>query len=248
MVRLLASIFALMLIAAGCDRTETVHSAPTQGGRPAPTTRFTGGASVTGTVTLSNWKQPTTVIPADCCTLKPGDKVDESVAIGAGDGLKNVVLHVKEAPPTATAAPADPVLLDQVKCRYVPHVVALRTNQPLRVRSSDDTLHNVHLKSTDNPSANDGYRYREERTYSFKYPERFAAACDVHPWMKAHVAVFDHDAFAVSDDAGRFTIPNLPAGTWTLVAWHERFGELEQQFTVADGQSAAVALTYGRPQ
>jgi hypothetical protein len=250
MLRVALAIFALTLAAAGCDRSGSAPVKVNPGqGRGAPTTRFTGRGSVTGVVALTHWKHPPAAIPADCCSLKPGDKVDESVMPGPDNGLANVVLHVKEAPPTARPTPTTPVVLDQVKCRYVPHVVALRTNQPLVVKSSDDTLHNVHLKSADNPAVNDGFRGRERRTYSFKHPERFAAACDVHPWMKAHVAVFDHDAFAVSGPDGRFIIDNLPPGTWTLVAWHERLGELQQQFTVADGSPpATVSLSYGPPQ
>lgn len=248
MLRLALAILALALV--GCDRSGPTAVKVNRGeGRGAPTTRFAGRASVTGTVTLTNWPHPPAPIPADCCSLKPGDKVDESVILGPNNALANVVVHVREAPPTARPVPTGPAILDQVRCRYLPHVVALRTNQPLLVKSSDDTLHNVHLKSTENPAVNDGFRGRMERTYSFKHPERFPAACDVHPWMKAYVAVFDHDAFAVTDAAGRFSINNLPAGTWTLVAWHERLGEIEKPFTVADdAPSATVSLSYGPPQ
>ena len=48
--------------------------------------------------------------------------------------------------------------------------------------------------------------------------------CDVHPWMTGYVAVTDHPFFAVTGDDGSFTIPNVPAGTYTIEAWHERFG------------------------
>ena len=50
--------------------------------------------------------------------------------------------------------------------------------------------------------------------------------------MNAWVAVFDHPLFSVTDGGGRFTIAGVPPGTYTLVAWHERFGKVEEQVTV----------------
>ena len=57
--------------------------------------------------------------------------------------------------------------------------------------------------------------------------------------MSAWVAVFDHPYFAVTDDAGAFTIKGLPDGTYTLQAWHEQFGTKEQTITVKDGKAEA---------
>ena len=48
--------------------------------------------------------------------------------------------------------------------------------------------------------------------------------CDVHGWMNAYVGVLDHPYFAVTKPDGSFSIPNLPPGSYTLAAWHERLG------------------------
>ena len=45
--------------------------------------------------------------------------------------------------------------------------------------------------------------------------------CDIHPWMKGYVRVFDHPYFAVTDEDGKFEIKNAPAGKWRIVYWHE---------------------------
>ena len=55
-----------------------------------------------------------------------------------------------------------------------------------------------------------------------KSESSFVVKCDVHPWMKAYVAVFDHPYFAVTDDTGKFQIKNIPNGKYEVVAWHER--------------------------
>ena len=74
-------------------------------------------------------------------------------------------------------------------------------------------------------------------------PVRFK--CQVHPWMTAYVGVFDHPYFAVSGDTGAFSIKNLPAGTYTLAAWHERYGEKTTEVQVADGQAVAAEFAFG---
>ena len=120
--------------------------------------------------------------------------------------------------------------------------------QPLSVRNSDQTLHNVHtykgastifnqaeipglppmMKKFDGPSS----------IMKFK--------CDVHPWMTGYVAVTDHPFFAVTGDDGSFTIPNVPAGTYTIEAWHERFGTTTAEVTVVEGQAGRRRSDAGR--
>jgi hypothetical protein len=65
--------------------------------------------------------------------------------------------------------------------------------------------------------------------------------CDVHGWMNAYVGVLDHPYFAVTKTDGTFSIPNLPPGTYTLAAWHERLGAQTLSVTVAAKESKADA-------
>jgi hypothetical protein len=65
--------------------------------------------------------------------------------------------------------------------------------------------------------------------------------CDVHGWMNAYVGVLEHPYFAVSKADGTFSIPNLPPGTYTLAAWHERLGTQTQSVTVATKESKSDA-------
>ena len=67
----------------------------------------------------------------------------------------------------------------------------------------------------------------------------FQVKCDVHPWMLAHVNVFDHPFFAVTGADGGFEIKGLPAGSYTLEAWHETLGTRTQKVT-ADGKKAVT--------
>jgi hypothetical protein len=67
--------------------------------------------------------------------------------------------------------------------------------------------------------------------------------CDVHPWMRAYLGVVRHPFFAVTGADGKFALRDLPAGTYVIEAWQEAAGRVEQQVTVAEGQSRDVDLT-----
>jgi len=68
--------------------------------------------------------------------------------------------------------------------------------------------------------------------------------CNVHPWMRAYIGVVHHPFFAVTGDDGMFTIKDLPAGTYTLEAWHETYGTMDQQITVGANDSKTIDFTY----
>jgi uncharacterized protein (DUF2141 family) len=70
---------------------------------------------------------------------------------------------------------------------------------------------------------------------AFTKPEvMIKVKCEVHPWMGAWVGVLDHPFFAVTGDDGTFTIKDLPAGEYTIEAWHEKYGVQTQKITVSD--------------
>ena len=235
------SALALVVLAlAGCS-----------GEDPAPAPRPPvppGNGVITGTVTLSGKVSEMREIPNSSCHGGGANVREETIVSDAAGRLANVVVYLKDGPPVSV--PAKPVLLDQVGCRYVPHVVAVRTGQTLRVKSSDPTLHNVHGQSNANPAFNFGMTGAgQTRDLTFARPETFKVTCDVHPWMRAYVAVFDHPLFAVTGEGGTFEIRNVPPGAYTLVAWHERLGTREQQVTVppegGDDAPVGAGFTYG---
>jgi hypothetical protein len=69
--------------------------------------------------------------------------------------------------------------------------------------------------------------------------------CDLHPFAKAHILVFDHPYFAMSEKSGAFSIEDIPPGTYHVKAWHPRLGVAEQTVTIAAGQPASLALKLG---
>ena len=181
----------------------------------------------------------------ECAQQHPDGAFDESVVVNDGK-LANVIISVKEAP-AGGQAPAAPAVLDQKGCQYKPHVLAVMVGQPIAVRNDDPFLHNVHSLAIDNPAFNFGQPNVDpgRKVDPMKVAERFKIKCDVHPWMSAHVSVFEHPFFAVSKEDGTFTIPGNVAGDEvTLVAWHEKFGEQEIKVKVSGGKAEGADFTF----
>jgi hypothetical protein len=119
------------------------------------------------------------------------------------------------------------------------------TGQPLDIVSSDATLHNVHAGAKENKAFNLGMTAPGTRyTRTFEKPEIVPFKCDVHPWMRAWVAVVPHPFFAVTGPEGRYEIRGLPAGTFTVEAWHEKLPAQAFTVTVIEGETKAHDLVF----
>ena len=245
MFRLAAHLLALLAVA-GCEKPApapaAAATAPNNAPVPAPTTY----GILSGKVTLTGWTQPPPAAQMVTCGDHKIPVVNQSVVL-KNNGLDNVVIYLKNAPPTTATGTLAPALLDQVGCMYVPHVLAMRTGQALTVINNEGLLHNVHMLSQNNPTVNFGMTHGSSHNVVFNKPEILPVKCDVHPWMMAYIAVFDHPWFAVTTNGGKFAISHVPAGPQTFVAWHERFGEIEQTVTITTDQAREITFNFKPP-
>jgi plastocyanin len=141
--------------------------------------------------------------------------------------------------------PAEAVALDQHHCVYLPHVIGVQVGQELRIRNSDGFMHNVHGFPKKNEDFNFSQSGGSDKVVTFRRAEvPLPLKCDVHGWMGAYACVVEHPFFAVTGPDGRFTLPKLPPGTYTVATWHEVYGQKEQSVTVTAGGSAAADVRY----
>lgn len=227
-----------LCLTGGCD--EPPAAKPAASSRPVRT----GTGTIRGTVTLVG-RVPNLRTPVDepCCNGK-ATIVDETLTADEVGHLRDVVVYLEDAPGAEPASPP-PVVLDQTGCRYVPHVLALRVGQTLRVKNSDPTIHNVHGMCEKNRAFNFAETVAgQTRDLTFSEPESFTVRCDVHPWMRAQVTVFDHPWFAVTGADGAFHIEHVPPGSYTLVAWQEKYGEIRLPVSADDGKVVEINPTF----
>jgi plastocyanin len=172
--------------------------------------------------------EPLSVVMDSWLCGKDGKIADPRLQISEERGLANVVVRLR--PSAGIAAPAypastEPMLIDQKKCVFEPHVVVVAPGQPVLSRNSDATLHNFHTKAEANKAINKAQVKGNDVTTKFLEPEIVRVECDVHHWMSAVVVVADSAWTAVSDAAGAFSIDAVPAGSYEVALWHEQLGE-----------------------
>ncbi|HTY57399.1 MAG TPA: carboxypeptidase regulatory-like domain-containing protein, partial [Bacteroidota bacterium] len=161
--------------------------------------------------------------------------VGEEVVVNKNATLKNVLIYVKEGLGNKKFDPPSAKLeFNQQGCQYSPHVLGIQTGQELEIVNSDPTLHNVHSLSKENAQFNVAQPIKGMKlTKKFDKPEVFKVKCEVHTWMGAYIGVFNHPYFAVTGDDGSFRLKNLPAGDYTIEAWHEKYGTQTMKVKVA---------------
>ncbi|MCA9251771.1 MAG: hypothetical protein KDA54_11615 [Phycisphaerales bacterium] len=208
------------------------------------------GGGVKATAKFDGERPKRTVLKMDAdqyCAKANEKKVGSEEAIVSKEGMvKNVIVYVKDGLGDAEfEVPTEKAELNQQGCMYHPHVQALQAKQPMIVKNSDATLHNIHSFAEKQKAFNFAQpKQGDEKEVTFSRPEIVKVKCDVHPWMSAYIGVFDHPFHAVTEKDGTCELADLPPGEYTLAAWHETFGEVEQKVTVADGEAAEVEFVF----
>jgi hypothetical protein len=189
---------------------------------------------------------------AVCAQTNP-NAASEDIVVKDGK-VQNVFVYVKDGKTAdgkdiktlAFDPPAQPAVLDQHGCHYVPHVLGIQTRQKLSVVNSDQTTHNINLQAKSNPSFNQSQTQGAapiEKNFT-RSEVLIPVKCNQHPWMKSYVGVMGHPFYAVSGPDGKFEIKNLPPGTYTVVAWHEKMKEQTQSVTIAAKESKTQDFTF----
>lgn len=193
---------------------------------------------------------------ADVCAAE--DIPDESLLVDSqSNGLANVVIYLKRKPakihPDLVKSKNDEVIFNQKGCRYVPHVLVVRTDQKIRIKSDDAIAHHSHtnpLKGTP-PGAVVSPRSPPEG-YLITYlrepePVPIKIVCDIHNWMTGYWVLLDHPYVAVTNSKGEFEIADLPVGEHEFQIWHERVGILDKSYKVtvkpADSKLEPIQVT-----
>lgn len=161
-------------------------------------------------------------------------------------GLANVIVALEGVPGGSKPGPTT-LVLDNRDCRFEPHVAVLTAGSTIEATNSDTVLHTTHLYGPREVNFSlPAKGVTQSRVLS--EPGIYAVKCDVHGWMQAFVRVDDHPFHAVTGEEGRFTMEGVPAGTYTLEAWHERLGSLEVTVKVEAHETAEVELEYRAEQ
>lgn len=201
-----------------------------QGNMPYRVIEVSNGGTIAGLVRLKG-DTPKPIrfeIPksADWCGTT---KRSPRLVVGPQGEVANAVISLEGVARGKAFERAATYVLDQRKCEYVPHVLLLPTGSGFEIVNSDAVLHNVHTYAPGKEPRTvfniaqpvKGLRF-PIKADKLKMPGIYHATCDAgHPWMSAYVVVAEHPYYAVTGRDGRFTLPDVPPGTYTLRMWRE---------------------------
>jgi hypothetical protein len=221
-----------VLLSAPAARAEYREAPVSSGASVAVQVRVTGEAPALP-------PQPVFKQHETCGTTIP----DERLVTGAGGALRNAVVVLNGIAAGKPIARNQPVVLDNVKCAFVPHVGTATVGQMLEIRNQDPFLHDAHARLGTRTLFNVAIPKGRTVRKPLAYAGLVHINCNVrHTWMHAYLYVADHPYHAVSDAEGKVTMDQVPPGTYKLSVWHELLGSTEQPVTVEPGKTTAVTL------
>ncbi len=243
---------ALAILAwAYASRPATSVGMPATPAGPAAAQDSSPLAVVTGVVKMDGAVPPAKSISMtkdpECMKMHPRGASSDEVVTGPSGTLGNVIVYVSEGlGDRKFDPPSQPVTLAQKTCMYQPHVLAMQANQKLEIVNNDPTSHNIHPLPTNNREWNKSQPPGEPPIEATFAREEIAipVKCNEHPWMRSYIAVFKHPFFNVTGKDGRFELKNLPPGQYTISAWHEKFGTVEQKITVGAKETKTVDFLF----
>ncbi len=190
----------------------------------------TDGGTISGTIKWSGpapreLEFPVTKDPQICDPEGKKAVSLERLIVGPEGGVANTIVYLKDiSSGKAMELPEQRRHLDQRHCHYVPHILLVPQNTELQMKSSDATLHTIHMDGA--ASFNLPFPFTNQiNSRTMSTPGLVNLRCNGgHVWMNAEMMVVPHPYYAVTDESGRFEFTSVPPGTYQIVAWHEGWG------------------------
>ena len=199
-------------------------------------TQPSGTGTITGTVKLTASKS------APLATSPYGRRGVAPKRTASGPDTRNVVIFVNGLRPS-TPPPPMRARIAQKDEQFIPQVTAVTVGSTVDFPNDDPFFHNVFSLSKAATFDLGRYPSGSSRARTFGKPGIVKVFCDIHSHMTALVMVLDHPWFTIPAEDGTFTLPPVPAGEVTVVAWHERIGETRERVRITPGQTARLAFS-----
>lgn len=206
------------------------------------------GGTINGVVRFGGPVPPEEKTPVTIDQYICGKEVSAERLLVSGErGVRNAVVFLKNPPGNGGVPLPETVSIDQKQCVFLPRVVVVPVGGTVQFLNSDRLLHNVHGHGTANPQFNRTQPTARTIPIRFTTPEIVRITCDLHSWMTAWVVVAEHPFYAVTDEQGRFTLKNVPRGSYTLAVWQEALGTTTMPVTAGDGASSVTVEVRKKP-
>ncbi len=171
-----------------------------------------------------------------------GSRDESPIRVGADKGVQDAVVYLKAVSKgKAWGALEKTPVLDQEKCVFKPAVQVVRAGK-IDIINSDPVLHNTRAFYGQRAVFNLAMPDKGKITSELPRPGLARIECDAHGWMLAHVYVADSPYYALTSADGSFSIADVPAGSYALVATQTFTGDTEMQVTVKGGEATKLSI------
>ena len=174
------------------------------------------------------------------------DHFDERLVVGEGNGIKDVVVWLENVEGGKSIdSLGKEFILDQKVCTYIPHILIVPIDRPVKILNNDKILHNIHTYGTKNKPVNLAQpRFKKTLKMTFTEPEKVQVRCDVHGWMSAWIIAAEHAYYTITNEKGEYSLDGIPPGKYTLNFWQESLGEKELEVTIKEEKSVQLDFAF----
>lgn len=188
------------------------------------------------------------------CPPLPAADLDISVVDGTGRGVAGMVLVAEPqfVLPAAKHAAARTTIMDQRHKQFVPNILVIQTGSGVDFPNSDQIEHQVYSFSAPKSFQLSLYAGHKYPPIVFDKAGLVVLGCNIHDQMIAYIYVTDSPYFGRSDEAGHWSLHDVPSGSYRITAWHPRLQEpadpsLQLPLVVTDGTPATAVIRLAKP-
>ncbi len=208
------------------------------------------GVRLTGTIDFDGALPADTVIQLPPDAVGCGQRITDHRVERTGTRIGGAIVWITDIRSGKSLPAGRRFELANEDCMLTPQVQAVVSPATLNVVSGDVALHRDRIINVATGELEGIAPFNDNgEVVPFDSlltgTEQLEVTCDLHPWAKAYILVFDHPYVATSEKTGTFSIEDVPPGTYHIKAWHPLLGVAEQSVTIGAGQPASVSLKLG---
>jgi len=132
----------------------------------------------------------------------------------------------------------------QEQLSFSPRVLAVAVGDTVLVENKDRVYHNTFSVSLAKRFDLGKYAPGHVTPVVFEDAGVVNLHCDIHPSEAAFVVAVPNHIFTRPDSLGRFKLPKLPNGSYTLKVWHPRLGTVTREVEMPKKGNATLDLEF----